>query len=349
MMGFFASILFAFVVSFLAIGFIKPLAVKVGLVDVPIGRKLHQGHVPLIGGVSIYLSILTTSLFFIPQSQVFNLYILSASMLLFVGVLDDRYDIPVRYRFIAQILVGSMMIFGAGFYIENLGNLFGIGVVKLGFVGVFVTLIAIIGAINAFNMVDGIDGLAGMLSMVSFASLAFLLSHAGSDWYLLPALFIAAIVPYLMANLGWPSRVFSKIFMGDAGSMLIGLTVVWLLVIGVNDSVNAFRPVTALYIVAVPLMDMAAIMYRRIKKGDSPFRPDRDHLHHIFIRAGFSSQQALVIISISAACIALLGVVSDLYAVPELVMLLVFLLIFLLYCYVIQHIWQVLSWVRKFS
>jgi UDP-GlcNAc:undecaprenyl-phosphate GlcNAc-1-phosphate transferase len=349
MMGIFASLLFAFVVSFLSIRFIKPIAVKVGLVDIPVGRKLHQGHVPLVGGVSIYLSILTTSLFFIPQSQVFNLYILSASMLLFVGVLDDRYDIPVRYRFVAQILVGSMMIFGAGFYIEDFGNLFGLGVIKLGFIGVFVTLFAIIGAINAFNMVDGIDGLAGMLSMVSFATLAFLLSHSGSDWYLLPALFIAATVPYLMANLNWPRKMFSKIFMGDAGSMLIGLTVVWLLVIGVNDSINAFRPVTALYIIAIPLMDMAAIMYRRVKKGDSPFKPDRDHLHHIFIRAGFSSKQALVLITLSATLIAIVGVMGELYRVPELAMLLGFLLIFLLYCYVIQHIWQTLAWFRRFG
>ncbi|MCS6238077.1 UDP-N-acetylglucosamine--undecaprenyl-phosphate N-acetylglucosaminephosphotransferase [Shewanella baltica] len=339
----------AFIVSFVAIGCVRPIAIRAGLVDSPNARKQHVGQVPLIGGLAIYLAVLTTSMLFIPHSHVLNIYLLASSMMLFIGVLDDRYDLAVSYRLVAQMLVAAMMIFGAEYYIKDLGNLLGLGVISLGIVGVFVTTIAVIGAINAFNMVDGIDGLAGSLSVITFTALFSLLYLAGSHWCILPLLFIAALLAYLMFNLGWPSKLLNKVFMGDAGSMLIGFTIVWLLVVSVDSSVRAFRPVTALYLIAIPLMDMVAIMYRRVKKGESPFKPDRDHLHHIFIRAGFTSKQALVLISVCAACIALLGVFGEIVAIPELIMLSVFLLIFLLYCYVIQHIWQILSWFRKFS
>lgn len=337
----------AFLVSFLSIRWARPVAVKLGLVDVPSGRKQHDGNIPLIGGLAIYISVLTTSMLFIPGSQSLNIYLVSAALLLFIGILDDKYDIPVRYRLVAQVIVASMMIFGAGLYLNNLGNLLGFGLIGLGVVGIFVTVIAVIAAINAFNMVDGIDGLAGMLSLVTFSGLAFLLSRAGSDWYLLPNLFIASLVAYLMFNLGWPMKILRKVFMGDAGSMLIGLTVVWLLVIGASESVQAFRPVTALYLIAIPLMDMAAIMFRRIYKGDSPFKPDREHLHHIFMRAGFSSRQSLAVISVCASTLALAGVLSELYVVPEVIMFIGFLIIFALYSYAIQHVWQILSWFRS--
>ena len=337
----------AFIVSFMAIRWVIPIAERVGLVDIPAGRKQHSGRVPLIGGFAIYLSVLTTSMVFIPNSQALNIYLVSASLMLFIGVLDDKYDIPVRYRLVAQVIVASMMIFGAGFYLKDLGNLFGFGLISLSVVGVFFTVIAVIGAINAFNMVDGIDGLAGMLSLISFAGLAFLLSGVGSDWYLLPLLFIAALVAYLMFNLGWPTKILRKVFMGDAGSMLIGLTVVWLLVIGVSEGVEAFRPVTALYLIAIPLMDMAAIMFRRMNKGDSPFKPDRDHLHHIFMRAGFTPRQSLVIISLCACFMTFIGVVSELYQVPEVIMFISFIIIFALYSYAIQHAWQIISRFRS--
>ncbi|KVX03504.1 UDP-N-acetylglucosamine--undecaprenyl-phosphate N-acetylglucosaminephosphotransferase [Shewanella frigidimarina] len=337
----------AFIITFMVIHWVIPIAEKVGLVDIPKGRKQHTGRVPLIGGFAIYFSILITSMLFIPSSKMLNVYLVSASWILFIGLLDDKYDIPVRYRLVSQVIVASMMIFGAGIYLTNLGDLLGFGIINLSFLGVFVTVLAVIGAINAFNMVDGIDGLAGMLSLTSFAGLAFLLSRAGSDWYLMSLMFIAALIAYLMFNLGWPTKILKKIFMGDAGSMLIGLTVVWLLVIGADSSLQAFRPVTALYLVAIPLMDMAAIMFRRINKGDSPFKPDTNHLHHIFMRAGFTQKQALIIISLFASVFTFIGVISEIYQIPEVIMFAGFLVAFACYSYAILHAWQILSWFRS--
>ena len=348
-MEYLAPLVFTFLTSYVCIRCSKPIAVKLGLVDTPNARKVHTGAIPLVGGIGIFLGVLIASMVFLPQSQSLSLYLIASALIVFIGVLDDYHDLPVKPRMVAQILVASMMIFGAGLYLENLGNLFGFGDIHLGVFGTLVTVIAVVGAINAFNMVDGIDGLAGMLSMITFSSLAFLLSQTHNDWFLLPVLFIAATLAYLMFNLEWPSAKFKKIFMGDAGSMLIGLTVVWLLVVGTQSEEQAFKPVTALWLIAVPLMDMAAIMVRRVRKGQSPFKPDRDHLHHIFLRAGFSSRQTLALISCISVLLTCIGITLEYVNTPEWLVLCLFVLVFTIYTYALNHIWRLLTFFRKLS
>ncbi|MCE9680064.1 UDP-N-acetylglucosamine--undecaprenyl-phosphate N-acetylglucosaminephosphotransferase [Shewanella sp. AS1] len=338
-----------FCLTCFAIKVLNPVAQRVGLVDLPNERKIHSGEIPLIGGISIYFSVLLVSSFVLETSQLFNLYFISAALILFIGVLDDKYDLSVRVRIVAQVITASILIFGAGVYLTSLGKIFYFFDFSLGYVGVFVTVLAVIGAINAFNMVDGIDGLAGMLSLVTFTSLAILFYLADNQWFLVPILFIAAIIGYLLFNLRWPFASLEKIFMGDAGSMLIGLTVVWLLVIGVEADTKVFEPVTALYIIGIPLMDMVAIMYRRISKGMSPFRPDRDHLHHIFERAGYSRKQTLVRITLASIVLAIIGIYGQLSHAPEWMMFVGFLAIFVVYNWFLAHVWQIITFVRKFN
>lgn len=348
-MTYILPLFFTFLTAYFCIVSSKPIAIRMGLVDTPNTRKHHTGAVPLVGGIGIFMAVLTASMLFLPQSQTLNLYLISAALIVFIGVLDDFYDLPVRPRVVAQVLIGAIMVYGAGHYLQDLGAIFGLGNIHLGLFGTLFTIIAVLAAINAFNMIDGIDGLAGMLAIVAFSSLAFLLSRVQNEWFLLPVLFIAALIAYLMFNLQWPSARAKKVFMGDAGSMLIGLSIVWLLVLGSQGSEPAFNPVTALWIVGVPLMDMVAIMFRRIKKRQSPFKPDRDHLHHIFMRAGFSSRQALAMISVIAVAISVVGVTLDIVGAPEWLSFALFLSLFMLYCYAIQHIWQLLRLLRKES
>jgi len=347
-MDFIAPLVFTFLTSYICIRCSKPIAIKLGLVDNPNARKVHTGSIPLVGGIGIFLGVLMASMVFLPQSQSLNLYLIASALIVLIGVLDDYQDLPVRPRMVAQILTACIMIFGAGIYFENIGDLFGFGDIHLGIFGTLLTIVTVVGAINAFNMVDGIDGLAGMLSMITFTSLAFLLSQSHNEWFLLPVLFIAATLAYLMFNLEWPSSKFKKIFMGDAGSMLIGFTVMWLLVVGTQAETQAFKPVTALWLIAVPLMDMAAIMVRRVRKGQSPFKPDRDHLHHIFLRAGFSSRQTLALISCISVALTLVGVSLEALHAPEWFILTLFICVFGLYAYAINHVWRLLTLFRKF-
>ncbi len=346
-MEYLVSFITVFFLTCVAIKVLNPIAQRVGLVDLPNDRKKHIGAIPLIGGVSIYFSVLLVSSIVFEQSQLFNLYLISAALILFLGVLDDKYDLSVRIRIAAQVITASILVFGAGLYLTSLGHITYFFELKLGYVGILFTVFAVIGAINAFNMVDGIDGLAGMLSLVTFSALALLFYLVGNSWFILPLLFIGAILGYLLFNLRWPFESIEKIFMGDAGSMLIGLTVVWLLVIGVEADAQALAPVTALYLIGIPLMDMAAIMYRRIKKGMSPFKPDRDHLHHIFERAGYSRKQTLIRITLISIALAAVGVCGELFQVPESIMFIGFLVIFAAYNWALAHVWQILTWFRK--
>ncbi|WP_394128951.1 UDP-N-acetylglucosamine--undecaprenyl-phosphate N-acetylglucosaminephosphotransferase [Shewanella maritima] len=337
----------SFIISFLTIRLSKPVAIKTGLVDSPnASRKTHVGDIPLVGGFGIFISILTASMLFIEQSQLLNIYLLAAAMILFLGGLDDRYDLSVRVRFVSQILVSALMIFGTEIHLTSLGELLGFFEIKLGFVGAAVTVLGIIAGINAFNMIDGIDGLAGSLSIITFLSLAFLFADGAHALFLLPILFISSLAAYLMFNLGL-HRSLTKVFMGDAGNMFIGLTIVWLMVIGAQPEHGHLRPVTALYLVAIPLMDMAAIMIRRVRRGQSPFQADREHLHHIFERAGFSRKQTLLIISILGAIFAIAGCWSEVNQVAEWIMFAIFICTFLVYNWILQNIWKILKAFRK--
>lgn len=338
----FISLLLAFISTAIAIRLLRPLAPRFGLLDINDHRKQHVGEIPLVGGMAMYLGILFSSSMLLPSTWVSLTWLFASAGVVFLGAWDDANDLPVRPRLIIQALMTFVLSAGSGYYLMNLGNIFGFGDVNLGYLGYPLTALAVIGAINAFNMMDGIDGLAGMMALVSFSALAVLFSLSGDTYGLyVSLLLLAVILPYLAHNLLLPPFK-HKIFMGDAGAMLIGFSVVWLLIYGSQSSTEefSFRPVTALWVIAIPLMDMAAIMARRIRKGQSPFEPDRDHLHHIFLHAGFSSQATLIIITGLSIFIAGCGVVGDILKIPESLMLIGFLLLFIGYNYIIKHAWK---------
>jgi UDP-GlcNAc:undecaprenyl-phosphate GlcNAc-1-phosphate transferase len=328
----------AFCFAFIAIKVFKPIAIDVGLVDKPSERKLHAGHIPLIGGISIFIAVLMASLLWLPNTLELRMYLIASAMMVFVGAVDDKFDLKVRIRIIGQLIVASLMIYGVGGYISNLGNLFGLGDVTLGPIGIIFTYVGIIVVINAFNMVDGIDGLIGSLSINTFMAIAILFIMSGqNDYVSYPLILATATIPYLIFNLGLVNKS-KKIFMGDAGSMFIGLSVIWLLTMGTQNENASFRPVTALWICAVPLMDMLAIVVRRYKNGKSPFKPDRDHLHHILQRVGYSSRQTLVIISTFAVAMSIIGLAGEYFATPDVIMLTGFIFVFACYVFVIRKI-----------
>ncbi len=333
------TIITTFAFAFTAIKFFNPVAIEVGLVDKPCERKQHSGHIPLIGGISIFLAVLAASLLWLPNTLELRMYLIASAMMVFIGVLDDKFDLRVRVRIIGQILIASLMIYGVGGYISNLGNLFSLGEVSLGPLGILFTYVAIIVVINAYNMIDGIDGLIGSLSINTFTSIALLFLLSGQTSYLsYPLILATATLPYMMFNLGLFKKETKKIFMGDAGSMFVGLSVIWLLTMGTQGDNASFRPVTALWICAIPLMDMLAIVVRRYKKGKSPFKPDRDHLHHLLQRAGLSSRQTLMAISIPAGMMSSVGIAGEYFQIEESLMLISFLILFVFYVMSIRFI-----------
>jgi UDP-GlcNAc:undecaprenyl-phosphate GlcNAc-1-phosphate transferase len=317
---------------------IKPIAFKIGLVDVPNNRKRHIGEVPLVGGIAVFVGVLTACTVLYPQSPVLNLYLISSALIVFVGVLDDYRELAVSVRLFAQVLVSSIMVYGAGLHIESFGNILGFTDISLGWFSYPMTILAVIAAINAFNMTDGIDGLAGSLSLVSFVSLGLLMLSSSSYYSQLPLILAVATLPYLAFNLGILGGQAKKIFMGDAGSMFVGLSVVWLLILGSQQEQAAFRPVTALWVIAIPFWDMCAITVRRLSHGRSPFMPDREHLHHIFLRMGISSTKSLCVIIFLSVVLASFGVFAELNLIPESVMFGMYVLGFLVYYYTLKYV-----------
>jgi len=321
----------------------------VGLVDKPNERKFHKGAVPLVGGISICLSILYflyNNPAILPHSM---LYSLSIMVLVGVGALDDKFDISFKLRLVVQIALAIVVMLYADFQLVNLGNFLGFGYVHLPLpIGGIITVFAVLGAINAFNMVDGIDGLLGGLASVTFGGLGVLfLMHGSLNLAYLCLVFIVIMLPYILLNLGLLGRR-RKVFMGDAGSMLIGFTVIFLLIVATQPATDKeiLRPVTALWLIAVPLMDMAAIMHRRLRRGDSPFKPDREHLHHIFQRIGYNSRQTLLIICGIALVFAAIGITGEVLKIPESIMFYLFVVFFALYAVLLNYIWRVVKRIR---
>jgi len=238
------------------------------------------------------------------------------------------------------VLVASLMIFGVGTYISEFGNLFSLGDISIGPMGVVFTYLAILVTINAFNMIDGLDGLLGMQSLNTLGAIAILFLISGNVADLnYPLILSVAVLPYLAFNLGlFSSTKSKKIYMGDAGSMFIGLSVIWLLSKGTQGETISFSPVTALWITAIPLMDMLAIVMRRVRKGNSPFKPDRDHLHHICIKFGLSPNNTLALITSISTILSAIGILGFVWQVSEFTMLALFILVFILYSRVLKYV-----------
>ncbi len=341
-------LVFAFGFSYAVIFAITPLAVKFGLVDTPCNRKQHDGAIPLIGGLSIFLAVFISVIAFYPLTTQVVSYLVCAGAIVILGVVDDYRQLGVKIRLCIQVVVALVMILGSDVYIQNLGNLFSFGDINLSWLGIIFTIISVIACINAFNMIDGIDGLAGSLSILTLLSVFILMLLSGNYAFAyLPLIIIATVAPYLAFNLGIKGHKNKKIFMGDAGSMFIGLSVIWFLMVSTQASEPAFRPVTALWIIAVPLMDMMAIIIRRTRKGMSPFHADRDHLHHIFMRVGFSPRRALSVILTFAILMSSIGIFGEILQIPEWIMLALFIVVFVFYALALQHCWKVARFLRR--
>ncbi len=328
----FVEFLFVFFVAASSLYIFRKIGIAIGLVDKPNERKTHNGAIPLVGGVSICFTVVHY-LYFNPVLDGYNnLFIASIVILTALGAVDDRFDVSFKLRILVQALISVVMIHYSGVMLADLGDLFSFGNIELGWLGWPVTVFAVVGAINAFNMVDGIDGLLGGLSIVTFASVSVLMEWTGQEGKLyISLLFLVAIIPFIFLNLGIIGRE-RKVFMGDAGSMMIGFTVVWLLLgASQEQSVNTIRPVTCLWLIAIPLFDMASIVLRRLRRGHSPFYPDRDHIHHILQRFNFSDLKSLIIICGVAIILCGFGVIGEMYDVPEMVMFIAFIFTFIVY------------------
>jgi UDP-GlcNAc:undecaprenyl-phosphate GlcNAc-1-phosphate transferase len=335
------SFIIAFSITAILLFELKPLALRIGLVDQPNNeRKHHKGKIPMIGGIAMFCGFMLALLTLDQPLTGLRTLIGGASILIIVGVLDDFHDLSAKIRFIAQIFVGLLMSINGEVILNDLGAI-GLNTVpvELGyFLALPLTILAVIMAINAVNMVDGIDGLAGGLSLITISALSFISWKAGLEqMFSILVLLIATVLAFLRFNLRYLGQLRAKVFMGDAGSMFLGFVIVWFLISLSQGEQRAMPPVTVLWIFALPLLDTGTITIRRLLKGKSPFAADREHLHHLLLDTGLTVTKTLLIILGLAICFALIGLLGLYLGVQENIMFWAFIGIFTIYFFISQH------------
>ena len=302
-----------------------------GVLDHPGGHKQHDTSTPFVGGFGVIAVVLSTlylgATYFPELSQRPMQAIALGTVVLFVtGFADDIWHLNFKTRFVIQALVAVSMVFLGGVELVSLGELLPGMDINLGALGIPFTIFATIGLINALNMIDGIDGLSGSLSFISLGFAALVALLAQDNTYLV---FIIAVMGgvsgFLYFNLRYPSNGRARVFLGDNGSMLLGFVFAWILIALSQGEHRAMTPVTALWIFGVPLLDTVSVMLRRIWVGKSPFHADRNHLHHLFLRAGLH------------------------LALPESLMFGLFIVVFCLYFYVIARPWRFVPNLRRLN
>jgi len=322
----------AFFVTFTCIVLLKPLANRLGLVDAPTSRKCHQGDIPLIGGLAMFMGFLVALLTLPISLQHYRSFIAGSALLVFVGLLDDFHELSPKSRFLAQIFSLLLMFFWGGIKLTCLGDLFFFKAVDLGWCSLSVSIIAGLGIINAINMVDGMDGLAGTLVCIELMLLmaCAILNSQSLPAYIL-SLMIAVVLAFLWFNFPTPGRCHRRVFMGDAGSLFLGFALVWFLIELSQTGNPAVTPVTMLWIMGLPLFDTAAVMIYRLSKKQSIFAPDRQHGHHLLAACEFSATQVCIMLGGTNVVLGILGLVAYQYRLAEGILFLGFLMLFVLY------------------
>ena len=305
-----------------------------GWVDHPTARKHHADPVPLVGGVAMCVTyILSTAI--LPVKPTGYPILLSGLVLLTaVGLYDDLRSLRPTVRFLFQIGAVLLMVFFAEVRLHHLGNLFGFSVISLALLPAFLlTLFGVVGVINALNMSDGLDGLAGGLALIATFWLVVLIQISPEPrWYTgdfgaLVSL-LGVIAGFLCFNLRHPWRARARTFMGDAGSTMLGFALAWFLVKLSQGPEAVMAPMTAVWILALPLMDAVAVTIRRLISGHSPFFPDRQHAHHLLLSRGLTDGQATARLLGVAWVLGAVGVTAHRLGVPEPVQFYTFLLLF---------------------
>jgi len=293
----------ALAISAGAVLLLARFAPTLGLIDVPGGRKAHGQSVPLVGGLAIFLALLGVA-WLMGIAPGAGYFLFALSIVIAAGCWDDVREISPRLKFAIQIAASSIMIWGAGIELRSVGDLLGWRPIGLWIFAVPLTIFAVVGVVNAVNMMDGLDGLAGSIALIAFAWFAAVSWSSGLQLQFVTALiFCGAIAGFLLFNLRFPWQPRARVFLGDAGSLMIGFALGWYAIDLTQGPAGSFPPIAALWVVLVPLADCVSLMARRLRAGRSPFVADNHHIHHYLMAIGFThSQTVAILVGLSALC-----------------------------------------------
>jgi UDP-GlcNAc:undecaprenyl-phosphate/decaprenyl-phosphate GlcNAc-1-phosphate transferase len=326
-----ATVITSFVIGFLTIPVIIKYSMQKNLVDIPGRRKIHKKVTPSMGGIAIFLGFFIASLVWIEILSWKDIKFIMASLfvIFFIGVRDDLVPLRAYIKLMGQILVALMIILLLDLRLKSLYGLFGIYELPA-MVSYIITLLTIIVVTNSFNLIDGLDGLAGSIAIIALLSYGV--------WFYLEADEIYSILAFAMAGGTLAFLIFnwepSEIFMGDTGALVIGMMISILTIHFIEFNHNL--PETAKYkfagsigtavcFIIIPLVDTCRIIILRISKRQSPFLPDKSHIHHAIMRLGMTHSQTTIILSLIHILFIVMAVVlrglKDVYLITGILVL----------------------------
>lgn len=317
----------AFAVSLFATPYAKKLAYKFKAVDYPRARGMNKEPVPLMGGLAIVLGFVISVMILTPfiddfHTKQFAGFIAGAVIIVIVGMLDDVYELSAKFKLLIQFIVAVIVVY-TGTRIDFIMWPFW---QYLKHLSAPITVIWIIGLINAVNLIDGLDGLAAGVTSIASLCLMVLCFLSGSE------VAVALTAALAGACLGFLPRNFSpaEVYMGDTGSTFLGYVLAVCSCIGVFKSYAILSVVLSIFAMALPILDTAFAMIRRAINHKPIMAPDRGHLHHRLVDAGYTNKQAVVILyslSLTSAIVAVLIAIKDIKAT---IVVFVFFLVLLL-------------------
>tara|TARA_B110000495_G_C22996582_1_gene587594 strand:- start:217 stop:1275 length:1059 start_codon:yes stop_codon:yes gene_type:complete len=291
-------LLTSFIVTYLAIPKIIHFSKLSRLFAFAGGRNSHEGEIPIFGGVAIFAGILF-SLLLSPSLVEIQFILVSLIIVFFIGIIDDLLSLSPIRKLIGQILSILALIYLAELKILSMHNLFGVQELPE-WISIFFTIFVVVVITNSYNLIDGIDGLAGGLGAIAslFFGVIFLLNN-DAQYAIISFALLGSLVAFLKYNF-YPA----KIFMGDTGSLVIGLILSILSIRLINKGINipyieysADRgPFIAIVFLSVPLYDTFRVFFIRILSGYHPLHPDRNHIHHVLLDLGFGHKKSTLIL-----------------------------------------------------
>ena len=288
------------------------VAFQKNIVDNPDARKLQRRPVPVLGGACVFFGVVMGLCFaqlFFNLSSLFPV-MCAMTVMLCVGIMDDIIDLSPKTRFIVEILVVLVTLCANGYMIDSFHGLWGLSEISV-YIAVPLAVVAAVGIINAINLVDGVDGLSTGYCMMA-SSLFGIMAAIVGDWpiLLLAVISVGALLPFFLHNVFGKT---TKMFIGDGGTLMMGVMISAFVMNMLNSDALydglasqglGLIPFT-LAVLAVPVFDTLRVMLARIVRGNSPFKPDKTHLHHLFIELGFSHVGATVsILSLNTLVVA---------------------------------------------
>lgn len=298
MIPFYGSVVLALLTTITMIPAWIKLCIRLHLFERTDSRKTHMASIPSMGGIAIYAGIMVSFFSFGEVLPGYNTPLLftALALMLFTGAIDDLFDLPAWFKLLLQLLAAALAVH-AGFKISSLFGFMGLQTLPYPYMD-FVSVVFILAVTNALNLIDGIDGLAGSLTISAALIFSMLFLQAGEPaMAIIPLSVCGAVAGFLVYNIT-PARI----FMGDSGSLVLGfllavlaIALARLFAVHTEEFVN-ITPSVLVAALFIPLYDVVRVVVIRMFSGTSPFRADRNHLHHLLLQHGFSQRMAMLLL-----------------------------------------------------